>query len=240
MAPSGTLLLDSAVPISAAKHATTLVGGVIGGAVVALLWGREPAAHAAERPPMLGTAMGVAAVAFERAHTRAAEDDEENWKRPTPLEPRDAVRAMADAWEQVHGSRPDARVMSVLWAEWALETGRGRWMVDHNFAGLTGRAPEGGSALWWSWEQTESGRRRVRSRFRAYPSFEAGARDYVELVARYPGALAAARRGDAAAFVAALDGKDAFGRKSEAHQREVERLAAEFRASALARPYAEK
>jgi hypothetical protein len=113
-------------------------------------------------------------------------------------------------------------------------------MVDCNFSGLTGRAPGGGSALWWSWEQTDAGRRRVRSRFRAYPSFEAGARDYVELVVRHPSALAAARRGDAAAFVAALDGKDAFGRKSEAHRREVEGLAAEFRASALARPFAEK
>ena len=80
----------------------------------------------------------------------------------------------------------------------------------------------------------------MRSRFRAYPSFEAGARDYVEMLSRHPDALTAARRGDADAFIAALDRQGSFGQKSEAHRREVQRLAREFVSSALARPFAPK
>src|SRR5262249_39300859 len=48
-------------------------------------------------------------------------------------------------------------------------------------------------------------RREIQARFRVYESAEAGALDYVKLLAtHYPDAVTAARAGDAAAFVRAL------------------------------------
>jgi hypothetical protein len=219
------------------RLATTLLGGIVGGAVVALVWVSEPEAHASEPMPRLGHVVRAGAATLRDGGVRAAEDEGvEHWKRPTPMEPTEAARALVVAWKQVHGTKPTGRVLSVLWAHWALETGRGRWMVDHNFAGLKGHAPDGGSALWWTWEHTDAGRRRVRTRFRAYPTFEAGARDYVETICRHPQATAAARRGDATAFIEALDRRGYFDEKPSGYARAVEQIARELDT----KPFAER
>lgn len=151
-------------------------------------------------------------------------------RRPTPMTAEEAARYLVYAWEQVSGEPATVDVVSVLWAQWALETGRGRWMVDYNYAGLKGRAPDGGLAHWWTWEETEEGPKRVRARFRSYEAPEEGALDYVRLLAsRYPQALAAARRGDAVSFVLELDDGGFFTERPSHYTRSVASLAAEFR-----------
>jgi flagellum-specific peptidoglycan hydrolase FlgJ len=150
-------------------------------------------------------------------------------RRPTPMSAEEATKTLALAFERATGEEATKEVVSVLWGQWALETGRGRWMVDYNYAGLKGRAPDGGSAPWSTWEETDDGPRRVRSRFRAYESADHGAYDYVKLLSRrYPSAFAAARRGDANTFIDQLDKGGFFTERPEHYTRSVISLAREF------------
>jgi flagellum-specific peptidoglycan hydrolase FlgJ len=92
----------------------------------------------------------------------------------------------------------------LLTAHWALETDGGRSMPGHNFAGI--KATPGASGKSFATiEGHGATRREVNARFRTYESAEAGARDYVRLLAtRYPDAVAAAQVGDSAGFTGAL------------------------------------
>lgn len=145
------------------------------------------------------------------------------------MRPEEAAQHLADAWQSVFGKPPPDEALAVLWAQWALETGRGRWMVDFNFAGVKGKAPQGGSAVWWTSEGSDADSRRVRSRFRAYRSAEEGARDYVRMLKRrYPAAIRAARRGDAKGFVHALAKRGYFTSEVDAYSRALGSLARQF------------
>ena len=154
-------------------------------------------------------------------------------RRPTPMSPNDATRHLAQAWEHLTNERATEDVISVLWGQWALETGRGRWMVDYNYAGLKGRAPDGGTANWWTWEEPKDKKDRalrIRARFRSYEAPEHGALDYVDmLLRRYPKAVAAARRGDAVNFILELDHGGFFTERPEHYVRSVVSLTREFR-----------
>lgn len=149
------------------------------------------------------------------------------------MSPNDATRHLAQAWEHLTNETATEAVISVLWGQWALETGRGRWMVDYNYAGLKGRAPDGGTANWWTWEEPKDKKDRalrIRARFRSYEAPEHGALDYVEmLLRRYPKAVAAARRGDAVNFILELDHGGFFTERPEHYVRSVVSLAREFR-----------
>ena len=210
----------------------TLLAGAAAGAVGALAW-----VSARAEPRELGALLDTVDVA-PAIDANAEPVDREREKRATPLEPDAAASLLARAWKDVLGDTPSAEALGVLWAHWALETGRGRWMVDHNFAGLRGRAPGGGSALWSTWEQTERGPRRVQKRFRAYETPSDGAKDYVKTLARrYPDALEAARRGDAEEFIGALERRGYFSKDADAYGRAAGNLAREFHTSGLGDPF---
>ena len=125
--------------------------------------------------------------------------------RPSaPLTPAAARAHLSSAWAAVTGSPASASTSSVLTAHWALETDAGRAMPGRNFAGIKAAAAAPGPAL-----STREGfgptEHEVNAKFRHYDSFEAGAHDYISLLAaRYPDALAAAARGDIAGFGHAL------------------------------------
>ena len=111
---------------------------------------------------------------------------------------------LGSAWSALFGSPPTPRVISILTAHWALETDGGRCMPGHNFAGIKALPAARGVEL-RTVEGYGSARREVSARFRVYDSAEAGARDYLHLLAtRYPAALEAAREGSAAGFTQAL------------------------------------
>lgn len=146
----------------------------------------------------------------------------------TPLHGAAASTHLANAWHASFGEPIPARALELLWAQWALETGRGSAMRGNNFGGI--RAREGG-ALYATTEGSGTSARRVLGRFRTYATPEEGAKDHVELVARrYPRALEALRRGDAADFVRELARGGYFTADPEAYRRGVERHAAEHAA----------
>jgi Mannosyl-glycoprotein endo-beta-N-acetylglucosaminidase len=159
----------------------------------------------------------------------ASEPDPAVLKRPTPMQPEQAAHELARAWRAVFGEPAPPGAVAVLWAQWALETGRGRWMVDFNFAGVKGKAPSGGSALCWTSEGSDDAAHRERDRFRAYRNAQAGARDYIALLARrYPGALERARDGDAEGFVQALARGGYFTAEPEAYLRALSSLSRQY------------
>lgn len=209
-----------------------LVGALGGGAVAARLARGAGAPPYALRPARTAHAVEVEAVA-EPAPVDDVDDPGSEpvaWsKRPTPMQPEEAAQHLSDAWESVLGKPPSDEALALLWAQWALETGRGRWMVDFNFAGVKGKAPRGGSAVWWTSEGSDDDARRVRSRFRAYRSAEEGARDYIRMLKRrYPDAIQAARRGDAQRFVHALARRGYFTSEPDAYCRALSSLSRQF------------
>ncbi len=124
--------------------------------------------------------------------------------RSTPLAARDAHALLGNAWAKVVGSSPSPRAVAILTAHWALETDAGRCMPGHNFAGIKAAPRAPGNEL-QTVEGHGAGLREVTARFRSYDSAQAGAQDYVQLLAtRYPSALAAAAEGNAPAFSHAL------------------------------------
>ena len=146
----------------------------------------------------------------------------------TPLSGSEASRLLSHAWEQVHGQPPSAKTLSALWAQWALETGRGRAMRGYNFGGIKGTAPGGGSAVLKTHEGYGDHRVSIQSRFRAYATAEAGAVDYVRTLSeRYPEATKAATNGDLHGFVAGLRKRGYFTADPSDYSRAIERLSAE-------------
>ncbi len=147
----------------------------------------------------------------------------------TPLGPREAASALSRAWQDVLGEPPPPGSVGVLWAQWALETGRGQSMHGFNFGNIKGKGPGGRSTVLSTREGHGASEHRVRARFRAYDSVDEGARDYVRTLAEhYPGAIAAARRGNADGFVTALENGHYFTADPRAYRRGVSSLAREF------------
>ena len=123
---------------------------------------------------------------------------------PARLSPLEARALLGNAWSAVMGNLPQSRTSALLTAHWALETDGGRCMPGNNFAGIKA-APGAPGQAFPTIEGYGATRREVHARFRAYESPEAGALDYVKLLAaRYPNAIAAARVGDSAGFARAL------------------------------------
>jgi hypothetical protein len=123
---------------------------------------------------------------------------------PPRLSSAEARALLGNAWTAVIGNVPGSRTSALLTAHWALETDAGRCMPGHNFAGIKAAPAAAGQAL-PTIEGHGSTRREVNARFRVYENAEAGALDYVKLLAsRYPDAVAAARDGDSAGFARAL------------------------------------
>jgi hypothetical protein len=116
----------------------------------------------------------------------------------------EARTLLGNAWTAVIGILPERRTSALLTAHWALETDGGRCMPGHNFAGIKA-APGAPGQISATVEGHGATRREIQARFRAYENPEAGALDYVRLLAtRYPDAVAAARVGDSAGFARAL------------------------------------
>jgi hypothetical protein len=116
----------------------------------------------------------------------------------------EARTLLSNAWAAVIGIVPKSRTSALLTAHWALETDGGRCMPGHNFAGIKA-APNAPGQSFATVEGHGASRRVIHARFRAYENPEAGALDYVKLLAtRYPDAVAAANVGDSGGFVRAL------------------------------------
>ena len=123
----------------------------------------------------------------------------------TPLRGSEAASALSDAYTSIFGEAPSKQTLSVLVAQWSLETGGGQAMMNYNFGGIKGQAPGGGTVAYRTTEGSGESRRTLVDNFRAYGSAREGAADYIHLLARrFPGAMAQARVGNAAGFVHSL------------------------------------
>lgn len=202
----------SGTPSIASGPLRLVLIGLVGGAITALAVStpsRLPA-EGSEGPSAIpqvgeGTPRSPNTVRPPDGDPPLASGEPRSVKRPTPMAPEAAADHLAEAWKAVTGETANDRTLAVLWAQWALETGRGTAMLDNNFAGLKGRGPRGDSAVRWTWERSSGGVERLRRRFRAYGSPLEGARDYVVVLRdRFSEAFAAARAGDASNFARAL------------------------------------
>ncbi len=146
----------------------------------------------------------------------------------TPMSGEEAERSIRSAWKEVTGAEPSRETVAVLWAQWAHETARGTRMFGFNFAGLKGTGPTGMSLRLRTVEGHDETARAVREVFRAYPDAAQGARDWLELLNhRYPDAVKAAERGDAAGFVRGLRARNYFTGSEQVYRRAIEGLARE-------------
>jgi hypothetical protein len=110
------------------------------------------------------------------------------------------------AWRTQMGAQAPRDALRCLLAQWALETGRGKWCVCFNLGNAKHVAGDGRD--WCSYEAFEmvSGRKVVSTMaFRAFPSLDAGASDYLAMLRNNFGtAWSALVGGDPHAFVQAL------------------------------------
>ncbi|MEO6599398.1 MAG: hypothetical protein ABIQ16_05960 [Polyangiaceae bacterium] len=111
--------------------------------------------------------------------------------RLTPLTKQDATRALVDAYTRVTGGAPSARVLALLLAQTAFETGR--WQKLHNFNFGNAKAGPGYPLITqFRCSEVEQGIERFfdppdpHCNFRAYPSASDGAVDYLKVLQSRP------------------------------------------------------
>jgi hypothetical protein len=140
----------------------------------------------------------------------------------TDLSSGQASESIGRAWTEVFGEEPPKGAVGMLTAQWAHETANGASMYNYNFAGIKGAGPQGFSVAQKTREGFGATERRITDHFRAYSSADEGAVDYVKLLsARYPDAIAAAKDGNAPAFVHALKAHGYFTGSEQAYTRSI-------------------
>jgi len=123
----------------------------------------------------------------------------------TPLSGDEIRQALAIGYKNVTGQAPTPATLAVLSAQVSTETAFGQHMVAYNFGGLKGTSPEGRETRCTTHEIIAGTDQKIVDGFRAYTSAEAGAHDYIGLLAhRFPRALDAAGDGDVQRFAVEL------------------------------------
>jgi hypothetical protein len=166
-------------------------------AVAPLIGPNVREAQAPAPAPVPAAAAGFQVALAKAARTVAPEH--------TPLGGDEAASALSTAYESVTGHAPTAKQLSLLVAQWSLETGGGRAMMNYNFGGIKGQGPSGLSTSYTTKEGSGATERTLVDRFRAYGSAAEGATDYLRtLRGRFPQAFDAVKSGDAGGFAHAL------------------------------------
>lgn len=144
----------------------------------------------------------------------------------TPISGTQAAEAIAKAYRRVMGEEPSKETLAILTSHWSLETAQGTKMYNFNFAGIKGTSPEGMTAVLKTREGYGETEVHIKSGFRAYGSTEAGAVDYVSLLARrYGSAVQAAKAGDPTGFAMALKDRGYYTGNEQLYSRGIASLA---------------
>ncbi|MEO8900346.1 MAG: hypothetical protein ABI488_01935, partial [Polyangiaceae bacterium] len=129
--------------------------------------------------------------------------------RLTLLTRQDAAAALAEAYTRVTGGAPSARVLALLLAHTAFETGR--WQKLHNFNfGNVKAAPSFSFITQFRCSEVENGVEQFfdppdpHCNFRAYSNAADGAVDYIKMLQSRPHWWTGLQTEDPAAFVDAL------------------------------------
>lgn len=147
---------------------------------------------------------------------------------PTTLEWRDGITA---AWDMLFDSAPTVAALSVLWAQWALETARGRACYAWNLGNIKAVPGDGRPyCVLHTFEFIDGKRVEMDDHFRAFPTLLQGALDYLRFLSRpsYAEPWACVLRGDADAFARALKAKGYYTAPVEDYARNLRALAHEF------------
>jgi flagellum-specific peptidoglycan hydrolase FlgJ len=125
--------------------------------------------------------------------------------KTTTLSREEAKQYLKKAAEIIVG-QPSREMISLLTAQWAIETANGDKMKNYNFGGIKGVSPESKqTTLYRTSEGHGKDKETIDDYFRAYQSFKEGAEDYVRLLNERLGSeIEYLINGDADNFVAAL------------------------------------
>jgi hypothetical protein len=130
----------------------------------------------------------------------------------TPLQPAPLACALAVAWKALWGAPPARDAVLTLLAQIRHETGFHYCHANNlgNFKSVPGDGRDW--VVFQTWERNAQGAKvAMQARFRAYPSLEAGATDYLaSLKTRYGNAWPFVEAGDPAGFVHALKARGYF------------------------------
>lgn len=180
----------------------------------------------AEGPRVGSAAFAEAMARYTPARVPASAREVESTR--TRLTGSQAANAIQKAWSANFRETAGPRTLSILTAQWAMETGRGQAMMNYNFGGIKGTGPSGLTTACRTTEGSGPSKVSIVDHFRAYASAEEGATDYVRLLkARFPAALAAARAGDAKGFVHALKKSGYFTGSEDQYTQAVAKLSDE-------------
>lgn len=135
------------------------------------------------------------------------------------LSPQQAAAALVPGYRAELGHSPPRELAELMLAQHWVETAQGRTMHGNNWGNLSAGSSWQGDfwrPTWWEVgpESSERDQRlhalmregKVPSKFRAYPTIEAGVRDYVRLLQkpRFVPMMATGKRGDVDAFARAI------------------------------------
>jgi hypothetical protein len=149
-----------------------------------------------------------------RVHTKPTADE---WRA-----------AMLDAARSL-GVELDDTALSVLWAQWALETGRGGSCFNNNLGNI--KYSGDGDWMWLdTFEYINGARVNMPDKFRAFLTLAAGAFDYLHFLCRpaYSLPWAHVLAGDADGFARALRVKGYYTAPVEDYAKGLRSLAAEY------------
>lgn len=173
------------------------------------------------------------------------DDPREVPARITRLSQIGASRALELAYWNTLGQGCPKGTLAVLLAQTALETGRWKSIWCHNFGNQKASANYRGNVCFFRCNEVLNGKiewfdpPHPQTRFRAYPTPEAGAADYIRFLAvdtngdghnRYAKTWAAAERGDPEAFTVEAKRAGYFTASLALYQKAMLSLFAEFRA----------
>ena len=122
----------------------------------------------------------------------------------TPVEPPDAGAALSKAYQSLTGSKPKPAVLNLLLAQWALETGNGKFVHNFNFGN---EKSSSGDEFYQEFEagEVEDGQEQKSvMKFAAFKTADDGALAYVKTLQRRPQWWAGLQSGDPHTFVSAL------------------------------------
>lgn len=178
--------------------------------------------------------------------------------RATPVSPVEVFLALAGAWQLLTGSMPDRRIIHIIHAQSALETGHWKSIINYNLGG----AKKHGNCDWTYFTTTErfssekadqylasskpgsevtllkaepgfktlkfSGKQQMNC-FASWETLDTAAKDHLALLfSRYPKAIEKAKAGDAVGYVHELKKAGYFTASEEDYAKTVNSIAASY------------
>ncbi len=154
----------------------------------------------------------------------------------TPISEGEAAYALRESWKKIYGEYPSLDSLALLWAQWALETGRGRAIHNYNFGNIKCSGDEDycmfrcneiikGRVVWFDPPDRQTW-------FRAYNSAYEGALDYLTLLSkstRYQKAWEVLKLGDVYRFGHELKVAGYYTANEEQYTKSLASLAKEFK-----------